>query len=122
MAHSFRYSWVRSFLLTGLVCIVSCNKDGVSADAPDCIRDLIAQMQKAPVRNPRGSVTQYTYKGRAVYYIPSDCCDGFNSLRDADCNTICAPDGGLSGGGDGRCSDFYQTATDKKLIWQDDRK
>ncbi|WP_374758097.1 DUF6970 domain-containing protein [Fibrella forsythiae] len=122
ITYSCRTGWVRSALLIGLSCTLSCSTDAIPADTPACIRDQIAQMQAAPVRNPRGSVTQYSYKGRAVYYIPSDCCDGLNVLLDADCTVICAPDGGFSGSGDGRCRDFYQTATDKKLIWQDDRK
>ncbi|WP_370728280.1 DUF6970 domain-containing protein [Fibrella arboris] len=44
-------------------------------------------MQKEPVRNPRGNVTQYSYKERIVYYVL------FNSLLDASCSSICAPDG-----------------------------
>jgi hypothetical protein len=35
---------------------------------------------------------------------------------------LCFPDGGLSGQGDGRCSDFFQTASDSSLVWRDDRK
>ncbi|MBU1101268.1 MAG: hypothetical protein KKA84_12780 [Bacteroidetes bacterium] len=54
-----------------------------------------------------------------VYYVPPQCCDQFSTLYDKDGNIICAPDGGITGQGDGRGSDFFAERKNKKLIWQD---
>jgi len=54
------------------------------------------------------------------YYITSDCCDQFNYLYDDKCNLICAPDGGLSGMGNGKCPNF-NGQIEKTLVWLDDR-
>ena len=31
------------------------------------------------------------------------------------------PDGGITGRGDGKCTDFFQTRTDERLWWADTR-
>lgn len=57
-----------------------------------------------------------TYKGNQVYYVASNMPDSFISLLDEKGNYICSPSGGLSGKGDGTCTDFdYNTC---KVIWQ----
>jgi hypothetical protein len=42
-------------------------------------------------------------------------------LYDAAGKSMCAPDGGFSGQGDGKCPDFFQASGNKKLIWKDTR-
>jgi hypothetical protein len=79
-------------------------------------------MKADPVTNPPRGVWRYSYQGQTVYYIPPMCCDIPSQLFDSDCNFICNPDGGIAGGGDGKCSDFFTTRTGEQLIWQDDRK
>lgn len=98
-----------------------CEKKEASV-IPSCVSDLIKDIEAAPVTNPSGSVWQYTYKGKTVYYIPSICCDIPSRLIDTDCKLICSPDGGFTGAGDGKCADFFSDRTDEKLIWQDPRK
>ncbi|HTR98161.1 MAG TPA: hypothetical protein VML00_00345 [Bacteroidota bacterium] len=66
-------------------------------------------------------VWQYRYGGETVYFIPSPCCDMFNYLFDASGTIMCAPNGGFSGAGDGRCTDFFRTRTNEVLIWRDSR-
>jgi hypothetical protein len=79
------------------------NKTVASQDTPKWIQGLITQYQNAPVGNP------------------PQCCDQFSELFDVDSNFICAPDGGFTGAGDGKCSDFFQVRKSEKLIWQDQR-
>ena len=55
------------------------------------------------------------------YYVPPQCCDQFSTLYDADGAVICAPDGGITGRGDGKCPDFFQSRTNEKLFWEDSR-
>jgi hypothetical protein len=84
-----------------------------------CAQDLITMSSAAPPGNPARSVYQCTYRGATAYYVPPQCCDQFSVLFDASCTTICAPDGGITGSGDGRCTDFdMATCT---LLWEDPR-
>jgi hypothetical protein len=94
----------------------------VGDDTPAWVTAMIASFQSQPVGNPPQSIYRYTYDGRTVYYVPPTCCDQLSTLYDVDGNVICAPDGGFSGKGDGRCPDFLEQATDKVLIWEDLRR
>jgi hypothetical protein len=88
---------------------------------PEWVNNLVATYEKEPVGNPPQSIWQYEYKGQTVYYVPPQCCDQFSTLYDANGIVICAPDGGLTGHGDGKCSDFFQERRNEKLIWKDPR-
>ncbi len=119
---------IKRILLIGIgllfinIIFISCDKLDVPADTPSGIKKKIRKMKDDEVRNPSGSVWQYDYNGETVYYIPPYCCDRYSELYDSKCNLICNPDGGISGAGDGKCTDFFNTRTNEKLIWQDDRK
>jgi hypothetical protein len=89
---------------------------------PTCINEEIRKIESETVSNPPRSVWQYTYKGKTVYYVPSICCDIPSRLIDGDCKLICNPDGGFTGSGDGKCSDFLTVRSNEKLIWADKRK
>ncbi len=100
----------------------SCSKrTGLPDDIPTCILQKIDQLESEAVRNPPASIWQYEYNGQTVYYEPSYCCDFYSTLYDSKCNIICHPDGGIAGGGDGKCTDFFATRKNEKLIWQDNR-
>lgn len=88
---------------------------------PDWVSALILQFESEPVGNPPQSIYRYRYKGETVYYVPPQCCDQFSMLHDSLGRKICAPDGGLTGGGDGRCTDFFTLRTDEVLVWRDTR-
>lgn len=106
-------------VISFLMIQASCEK--TETGVPSCINDKIRQMEQEPVRNPPGSVTQFRYNGQTVYYITADCCDQYNELYDSNCNLLCAPDGGFTGHGDGRCADFHSRKSNEKLIWRDSR-
>ena len=114
---------IRIFSIVGISLLSlhsqQCNKQ---ATAPECIVDLIEVAENNPVQSPPLSVFQYDYLGKNVYYISSPCCDQFNYVLDDHCEKICAPGGGFTGKGDGRCNDFFSVATGKTLIWQDERE
>ena len=102
------------FLLT------SCSNP--TSTSPHWVDQLIVQFKEEPVGNPPQSIWRYTYNNQIVYYVPPQCCDQFSTLYDEDGNVICAPDGGFSGTGDGKCPDFFEKRKDEKLIWQDERQ
>ncbi|MCS6991925.1 MAG: hypothetical protein NZL95_08700 [Chitinophagales bacterium] len=101
------------FLLVLTVSQQKCREESV----PLCIQQMIEDFSRQPPRHPPYSIYSYTYQGRTVYYVQPPCCDQLSKLYDADCNLICAPDGGITGRGDGRCPDFYTTRTHEQLIW-----
>ena len=104
-----------------IMTVTSCEKLNVPDGTPRCIQKKIREIKSDPVTNPASSIWKYDYHGQTVYYIPPRCCDIESQLYDDNCNQICSPDGGISGGGDGKCADFFDDRTNEQLIWQDDR-
>jgi hypothetical protein len=92
-----------------------------AGEYPEWITSLIASYEQDSVGNPPQSIWQYIYNGQTVYYVPPQCCDQYSTLYDANGDLICAPDGGLTGKGDGKCTDFFQERKNEKLIWNDPR-
>jgi hypothetical protein len=95
-----------------------------SEPGPQCaasIQTKIAELQALPKGNPAYEVWQYAYQGRKVYLVTSSCCDQYITLYDECLNVLCAPSGGFTGKGDGRCPEFYQLSTDRQLVWRDPR-
>ena len=88
---------------------------------PSCIQDKISEIRAQPRWNPPAQVNEYEYNGQKVFLITADCCDQFITLVDEKCNYICAPSGGITGSGDGKCKDFFQTAKHIRLVWKDER-
>ncbi len=112
--------WLFTAVLFIILQSQSCKKEK-GTRVPPCIQDKIEAIAQQPKYNPPATVYRYLYAGRYVYLFSSNCCDQYNYLYDKDCNVICAPSGGITGRGDGRCSNFKQMATDETLIWRDTR-
>lgn len=103
-----------------LFAFVSCKKNANSS-LPSCIQKKINTLKILPKQTPTASITQYTYLGNKVYYMPASCCDQYNPVYDENCNYLGAPDGGFIGNGDGRLPGFFAAATNPVLIWKDPR-
>jgi hypothetical protein len=65
--------------------------------------------QPMPLGNPI-QIDIYEWKGETVYFTTSDCCDQYNELFTSACVPICAPSGGKTGTGDGKCPTFFDEA------------
>lgn len=75
--------------------------------------DLVASFE-----DDRGFLlSEYRYGGRTVYLVEPPCCDRFTDLYDASGALIAHPSGGIAGRGDGRASDFAETATLVRVVW-----
>ena len=86
------------------------------------LKALIAKQATAAVANPPASISMCIYNNQKYYYLPSRCCDMPSILWDDLGNRICSPDGGLTGGGDGKCpKDFLTGKKDWRIIWKDSR-
>ncbi|MHB8133930.1 MAG: DUF6970 domain-containing protein [Anaerolineaceae bacterium] len=105
-------------ILVFFLLLAGCSS-GTQSENPKWVDRMIHQFESEPVGNPPQSIWRYEYQGQIVYYVPPQCCDQFSSLYDAGGDVICAPDGGLTGGGDGRCKDFISQRTSETLIWED---
>jgi hypothetical protein len=89
---------------------------------PAWVTALIRKLSGEPVANPPAAILRYEYKGRTVYYLTPRCCDVPGDLYDAGGQLICHPDGGITGAGDGRCTDFVAERKNEHLVWRDPRK
>ena len=85
---------------------------------PSCLSSKIEIMKNDPSQGEPSSISQYSYKGKTVYYVASACCDKYNIVYDSACTLLGYPDGGYSGKGDGKMADFFKEAADKKIIWE----
>lgn len=110
------------FCLFSSLLSLGCRNNDIPNGVPTCLQTRIDLIKAQGVWSPPAKVYQYRYEGRTVYFIPQHCCDIPSMLLDEQCNTICLPDGGFAGSGDGKCSDFFEKRTDEKLIWADTRQ
>ncbi len=110
-----------SVLLLALIGLIlfGCSKDKV-IDIPPCIENKIDEIKNVDVYDSPAEVWLWEVDGISYYYITSDCCDQYNLLYDRECNIVCAPDGGMTGGGSGDCPNF-NGQIEKTLVWKDDR-
>ena len=106
-------------LMTTLTLGSTCRK--INTEMPACVQQRIEAIKAEPKWNPPAEINEYIYKGQHVYLITSNCCDQYIMLYDGNCTPICAPGGGYTGKGDGKCADFYETAKQVRLIWKDPR-
>ena len=121
LVHKTERKMVKTFVFIVLILFCSCSESTSLDQNPEWVTKLILKYEREPVGNPLQSIWRYEYKNKIVYYVPAQCCDQFSSLFDKDGNLICAPDGGLSGRGNGGCSDFFTERKNEKLIWKDSR-
>ena len=102
--------------------LFSCNKEEKKNNSlPTCIQSMINDIESKPVWNPPASIYKSQYNNQTVFLVSSDCCDQYINLYDENCNFICAPGGGISGDGDGRCADYYDSRIATTLVYQDSR-
>lgn len=71
--------------------------------APAWVMSLIPENEN---NTSETTVLRCQYKNQTVYYVTSPCCDQYNYVYDENKEALCAPDGGFTGRGDGKCSDF----------------
>lgn len=105
-----------------MAAVQNCTENGPGyPEMPVCVKERIESLKSEPPRNPPAYVASYVYKGSTVFYIPPAAGDQMSQLYNGECELICQPDGGITGRGDGRCSDFFDQRTNEKILWRDDR-
>jgi len=106
-----------------LTAALACAGSPTSPDerAPAWLQSMISAIRSEPVTNPPTAVYSYRYRGETVYFRTSRCCDVPSELYDRAGTLLCRPDGGLAGGVDPGCADFFDARRDERLIWRDPR-
>jgi hypothetical protein len=89
---------------------------------PTWMATLIGEYESQPVANPQREIIRYKFDGKTVYYMPPICCDIPSQLFSDEGKLLCYPDGGFTGGGDGRCPTFHKLKREAQFVWKDDRK
>lgn len=117
--------WAVAF--AAAMAFTSCKPGGASAGTatqqnPSWLTKLIGELKLAAPANPPAKIYRYTYLGQEVYYLTGRCCDVPSQLFDADGNLLCEPDGGITGKGDGRCTDFMEQRQNETIVWEDKRE
>jgi len=79
----------------------------------------VNELLKKETNDSPASLIKCFYKDNIVYYVSPRCCDIPSTLYDEEGNVICSPDGGFSGKGDEKCTDFFDTRKDCVTIWED---
>jgi hypothetical protein len=110
-----------NMVIVAIIFILAGCSQSTQTGNPAWVDKLIQQFESDPVGNPPQSIWSYGYNGQVVYFIPAQCCDMYSTLYDASGNVICAPDGGITGRGDGKCPDFSSKRTHEQQIWKDSR-
>ena len=100
---------------------VSCKEiDKPIRAVPDCIQLKIDTLANSTIINSPTQVLRYQYQGESVYMFRGGCCGQFEFVYSNECVYICAPSGGFTGMGDGKCPNFSQEATYEEVIWEDE--
>jgi hypothetical protein len=115
---------MKKLIVIGSVMLFACSssknqQQSTAMDNISCVQELIKKFSAEEKKNPPRSIYRYTYNNDTVYYVPAPCCDFFSDLYNSKCNIIAHPDGGFTGRGDGKATDFFQQRANEKLIWQD---
>jgi hypothetical protein len=97
-------------------------KINVTDSIPPCVRSFIDSSFKHSPEDAPVRIDEYWYKDQQFYLFMAPCCDNFDILYDKNCKEICAPTGGFSGRGDGRCPDFSKEAKLVRTIWNNELK
>lgn len=102
-----------AFLAISFLSASDCNQG-----LPACVKRIIADAKEQGLPDAPVQIDEYRYKEKRVFLFTAPCCDHYNTLYDENCNPICAPSGGITGAGDGKCTDFASTATFVRTLWK----
>jgi hypothetical protein len=104
-----------------LGCVISAGPvwaQSKQSKSPPVISKLIAKYQAATAGLRPVAIWKYRYRGAKVFFVPTlSCCDTMSTLYNVSGQVICHPGGGIAGGGDGACDDFFKKRTDGVELW-----
>ncbi|WP_324548747.1 hypothetical protein [Ottowia sp.] len=108
-------AWLSALLLAGCASAPTPVPEAKqTAELPTSLAQRIA----TSVRDRPQAIWSLRYQGQPAFYVQAPCCDQFNTLHDAAGATICVPDGGFIGRGDGKCSAPLPPSDQMRLVWE----
>ena len=103
---------------TNTLPVVSDTSVTSTANLPACLASQLNKIENNQYDNPPVKIDEYEYLGKRMFLFTAACCDQYNILFDENCKGTCAPSGGITGRGDGKCSDFNDKAKFVRTIWK----
>ena len=104
---------IAAVAVSGLM-LTSCEKMGKPGDVSEAIINLVEALQP-------NSVDEYLYNSEKVYHFDTwSGPDDYTCLYSSD-GELMAYFGGYTGNGDGRCTDFFETAVRLRTIYSNGR-
>lgn len=88
------------------------------ATADDRLPQWLENNILSDTENPPLGIWQISHHNQIAFYIISPCCDQYNYLYDINGTPLCAPSGGISGAGDGKCPYPADNNESIKLVWK----
>lgn len=110
-------------LLLSAALLSACASRPVSAEEPAAselpawLNTRIAEYNARPPAHSPSEILRGEFAGKPVYLVVQPCCDQFNPLYDAAGTVICAPSGGFTGQGDGKCPAGLSRSARFETIW-----
>lgn len=92
--------------LLATAAVSACATDPKSEQRSDDSRS--AAFHLLPLQKTDAPLMRYIVAGKTYYWARSPCCDLPNPLYDERGKYVCAPSGGFSGLGDGKCPDLVK--------------
>ena len=114
-------------LLLGLLFMAACQSHGnptsteSTAPIPAWLQQRLAEYERMDAAARPVAVRSWVDQGRTFYYIVAGCCDRFNEVYDQNGRYVCAPDGGYTGRGDGKCVGLNQRQS-MQSVWPQTRQ
>lgn len=90
-------------------------KSSVTCENDAWLNTMIASLETRS--DQKAEIVQYRYKDQVVYYVDDckGCADSMQIVYNCTGESLCTF-GGIAGFN--TCPDFFEKATDKKIIWQ----
>lgn len=99
------------------VSLSACAQPAADPVWPAWLRARMAAFEQAPADAEAMEILALPYAGGTAYLFVAPCCDQFNVLYDATGQRLCAPSGGFTGRGDGRCAAPLALSSAQR-VWQ----
>jgi hypothetical protein len=99
-----------SLLMAGA--LVACASPPQAAPPPvSASTSSLAKLPSRSLEKRTEPLVRHVLHGKVYYFLRSPCCDLANHLYDEHGNYVCAPSGGFSGRGDGKCPALREALT-----------
>jgi hypothetical protein len=92
------------------VTLIALGGRAAGSDDTAKVREQIRAFESGTGRIPPSIRSVLAPDGKPAYLFTAPCCDIPNPLYDAEGRFICAPTGGFTGLGDGKCPDWVHDA------------